>query len=48
MGVSSYRSIGSLVLGRCENGELTKNTLSAIHIAKSFGPVGEQEEVDKT
>ena len=47
MGLISSRAIGSLVLGRCENGELTKNTLSAIHVAKSFGPVGEQEEINR-
>ena len=36
----SRRWIGSLVLGELEHGNLTKNTLSAIEVAKSFGDVG--------
>ncbi|KAK8805976.1 electron transfer flavoprotein alpha-subunit [Blastocystis sp. subtype 4] len=33
------RCIGSLVLGQYENGSLTKNTLSAIEVAKGYGSV---------
>lgn len=37
--VSIRRCIGSLVLGHCENDCLTKNTLSAIEVAKRYGSV---------
>ena len=38
-GVPLKRCIGSLVLGQYENDSLTKNTLSAIEVAKGYGSV---------